>query len=321
MLWVDSAKGIGIILVIMGHLLYSSDIPWLNQIIYSFHMPLFFILSGYVQKKEFKPGFIKNRAKRLLIPYIAFSIMGILYFGLRLIHQGLSIPEILADFLYVNGEVSNHPLWFLIVLFEISVIIRMMEYPRRSTTIQIILLLLFMLLGKLVYQYSQQLQFLRFFGLNRAIVCSGFYMAGVLIRKIRLNLNPWVFIILSIILTILFGAGLNRKVSLYSFTLGSYWLFLAASFSGSFLVMCICKTWLDRDCFLSRISKYAILFLGIQYFVIIPFRGKMDQLSLTKTGWYDVLMLVLCVAIIALLPVLYEWLKKRIGFVRFLNGE
>lgn len=54
--WVDYAKGIGIILVVFGHAnrgLYSSGIyispeiyHYLDNIIYSFHMPLFFFLSG-----------------------------------------------------------------------------------------------------------------------------------------------------------------------------------------------------------------------------------------------------------------------------------
>ncbi|WP_162779036.1 acyltransferase family protein, partial [Klebsiella pneumoniae] len=54
--WVDYAKGIGIILVVFGHAnrgLYSSGIyispeiyHYLDNVIYSFHMPLFFFLSG-----------------------------------------------------------------------------------------------------------------------------------------------------------------------------------------------------------------------------------------------------------------------------------
>lgn len=54
--WVDYAKGIGIILVVFGHVnrgLYSAGIQLsgssyllTDSIIYSFHMPLFFFLSG-----------------------------------------------------------------------------------------------------------------------------------------------------------------------------------------------------------------------------------------------------------------------------------
>ena len=42
--WVDIAKGYGILLVIIGHL----PIPWIiSRSLYSFHLPLFFFLSGY----------------------------------------------------------------------------------------------------------------------------------------------------------------------------------------------------------------------------------------------------------------------------------
>lgn len=50
----DVAKGIGIILVIIGHLSSS----YLHDWIYSFHMPLFFIISGICFKTEKYPSFL-----------------------------------------------------------------------------------------------------------------------------------------------------------------------------------------------------------------------------------------------------------------------
>lgn len=59
--WVDFAKGIAILLVVFGHVnvgmlesnkFMNDNILWIiNKIIYSFHMPLFFILSGYLYGK------------------------------------------------------------------------------------------------------------------------------------------------------------------------------------------------------------------------------------------------------------------------------
>ena len=57
--WIDACKGIGIIAVVLGHLAisynstgfyaeYSTLLDALIRVIYSFHMPLFFVLSGYV---------------------------------------------------------------------------------------------------------------------------------------------------------------------------------------------------------------------------------------------------------------------------------
>ena len=48
---VDIARGIAILLVVLGHCFQSSDVA-LNRVILSFHMPLFFFLSGVFAKTE-----------------------------------------------------------------------------------------------------------------------------------------------------------------------------------------------------------------------------------------------------------------------------
>ena len=70
--YLDIAKAIGIILVIIGHISQNEII---TSVIYSFHMPLFFILSGYLYHK----GNTKNKIKKILIPYFLFSIISYLY--------------------------------------------------------------------------------------------------------------------------------------------------------------------------------------------------------------------------------------------------
>lgn len=65
---VDVMRGFGILLVIMGHV-YAPHI--LKYIICSFHMPLFFIISGYYFKPERAPSEVAEKGlKRLLVPYI-----------------------------------------------------------------------------------------------------------------------------------------------------------------------------------------------------------------------------------------------------------
>ena len=56
--WIDVSKGIGIILVLIGHISLNGG---LNKFIYSFHMPLFFILSGFTFNLAKKEKFIKNK--------------------------------------------------------------------------------------------------------------------------------------------------------------------------------------------------------------------------------------------------------------------
>ena len=67
---IDIIKGICIILMMLGHVLYSTSI--FRHIIYSFHMPLFFIVGGvYLKKFNFKKDF-----HRLLLPYFIFGSIG-----------------------------------------------------------------------------------------------------------------------------------------------------------------------------------------------------------------------------------------------------
>ncbi|MFD1421196.1 acyltransferase family protein [Lactiplantibacillus songbeiensis] len=85
--WVDSARGIAIILVVYGHALegtfYSvgmnqQSYDWQHGIIYAFHMPLFFLISGFFIASWLKrqPAIaLKQKAVALLIPYVIWSII------------------------------------------------------------------------------------------------------------------------------------------------------------------------------------------------------------------------------------------------------
>lgn len=114
----DMAKGIGIILVVAGHSGMASEavVTWLS----SFHMPLFFILSGmlaYYKKEEQHPVFysIKKKARALLVPYAFFSVIYLLI-DLYYIIRGREIQ--LADAVLQTISFSGlSVLWFLPALF------------------------------------------------------------------------------------------------------------------------------------------------------------------------------------------------------------
>lgn len=77
--WIDNAKGIGILCVLFGHLaLNEGNNLHLFTWIYSFHMPLFFFLSGLTYRYKPAKEVIRSRIKSLGIPYILFSNLTIL---------------------------------------------------------------------------------------------------------------------------------------------------------------------------------------------------------------------------------------------------
>lgn len=74
----DAAKGIGIILVIIAHIEYV-DFGIRNYIV-SFHMPLFFVVSGmlssHIHEEKRDPGTVLvKKLKRIMLPYLVFSIL------------------------------------------------------------------------------------------------------------------------------------------------------------------------------------------------------------------------------------------------------
>lgn len=87
--FIDSLKGFTIFLVVFAHVIAWSyidyetiltdvKVSWLFQLIYAFHMPLFFFLSGYLAFHSFersKPfNVVKRRTLQLLVPYIFAEI-------------------------------------------------------------------------------------------------------------------------------------------------------------------------------------------------------------------------------------------------------
>jgi fucose 4-O-acetylase-like acetyltransferase len=67
--WLDAAKGLGIVLVVIGHVWTSGA---LRDDIYAFHMPFFFLVAGYVAKPAPMGEFLKRQWTAMIIPYFAF---------------------------------------------------------------------------------------------------------------------------------------------------------------------------------------------------------------------------------------------------------
>lgn len=69
--WVDAAKGIGIITVVIAHVWTRGPV---RDFIYAFHMPLFFLLSGYMFRPRPIGRFLPRLWQGMAIPYVAFLL-------------------------------------------------------------------------------------------------------------------------------------------------------------------------------------------------------------------------------------------------------
>ena len=128
--WPDYAKGIGIFLVVLGHLIRSLVANqiiqhpfWLelDRWIYSFHMPLFFFLSGLfiINATKLKTGsFIASRIRSIAYPYFIWSIIQT---GIHVSVSRWTTSHMEASSLL---NLLTHPtmqFWFLYALFLVHI--------------------------------------------------------------------------------------------------------------------------------------------------------------------------------------------------------
>ena len=153
---ISVAKAIGIVLMVVGH----SGCPLiLNRLIYSFHIPLFFFLSGYFMRfpdsnKDLSSSIIR-KLKGLYIPYVKWSVVFLLFHNafykwhiLTSNDHSYSWWEILNRFIHIVCGMGMHdsllgPFWFLRNLLLSSIISLFIVYfVRHSRILPLIILLL-----------------------------------------------------------------------------------------------------------------------------------------------------------------------------------
>ena len=114
---IDALKGVAIILVVLGHSVQINnpnfDNNLLFRVIYSFHMPMFMFLSGFIvhgQSGHTFPTYVKKNAIRLLIPFFIWYFVS--YIIVRF-HHDVS----LAVYFFDLAKSPGRGLWFLWILF------------------------------------------------------------------------------------------------------------------------------------------------------------------------------------------------------------
>ena len=119
---IDIARAIGITLVVFGH----AGFLWpIEKVIYSMHMPLFFILSGILSRESPIIETIIVKARTLLIPYLAAMAVSWIIFGPGPwggIESWRSFGLDLLTAGQPNDILYNSPLWFLPCLWSVFVI-------------------------------------------------------------------------------------------------------------------------------------------------------------------------------------------------------
>jgi fucose 4-O-acetylase-like acetyltransferase len=121
--YIDIAKGIGILLVVMGHNDFSLVSPFFYKFIYAFHMPLFFFLSGMFFKAELPfLTVLRRRFDTLLKPYLfIIALIFLMTVSFTKVNFDVATGRVFKA-MYMSGMYIDWvQLWFLPHLFALNI--------------------------------------------------------------------------------------------------------------------------------------------------------------------------------------------------------
>ncbi len=150
----DIAKGLGMLFVVLGHMSWS----FAFRATYSFHMPLFFLIAGWLLSEKLSPRDYLNRRFRSLMPaYLFTAVCMILLSAVVNTVSGKSgqIPagmlRVFIRALYGSGLTLNPSLfgigqigaiWFLLAMLESTAFVRWLISICRKTAVQVVAVLI-----------------------------------------------------------------------------------------------------------------------------------------------------------------------------------
>jgi len=267
--WIDTAKGIGIFLVVLGH---NSIPPVVFSYFFSFHMPLFFFLSGFLFSSaanlNFQDFFLK-KTKTLLAPYLFLGFLVYSYWLAVVQKFSLANSDLLkplADLLYgsVHLDTIFTPLWFLLSLFltELFFFIIVKKFPKFYLIPVLVLSLIgflttFGAFKNLPWSVNTSLIALIFFGL-------GYYLKNNskdLINNLTKNRLVVLITIIFLLMSVWFFY-LNGTIDMLNNHYQNYLYFVLSAFGGIGIILVISQL-IPNSKVVNFVGKNSLIILAL----------------------------------------------------------
>ena len=248
--YISIAKALGIILMVVGH---SGCPAAISKFIYLFHMPLFFVCSGYffkeISDRTSLLSFYKKRMKGLYLPYIKWSLLFLLLHNtFRYLHITESViyqkEEYVWQFMKMiamtDYELLIRPFWFIKELLFTSIIVATISFlnSRHSIKDRPELYFLIAFVSSIISKFVPPIPLIG----DCSVLCLSilYYCTGIILYKYRhLISQTYTTIILSFIIVLIgsvffIGTIDMRFTNIYNQT--PYYLL---SIIGIIMILCI----------------------------------------------------------------------------------
>ena len=324
--WIDIAKGIGILLVIIGH---SSERPMvLKQFIYSFHMPLFFIISGYVYNhNKWKEKGIKQliicRFRDYIIPYFVFGFINL---GLNALVEArhMTVSELIHSTIehafwlfYSYGSAARMPnctaLWFLPCLFLCTIYVFVL-LNIENRVVRYFICLCGLGINAIVSHFAvPQLPW----HIDTVLVASVFILIGYELKNAKMltdNIMRKNFLGCIFVIGLIF-TYMNTELSFNANIYGNMIFMLIGSFSLSYVCLWIC-TRIKKSSILSHFGRGTVIVMAFSYFfktLSIFIWTKIPVIKDYVYAWWieSIVVIIMCYITIYIYNKFLTWIKRK----------
>ncbi len=151
-IWVDWAKSLCMLLVVFGHCHFQDS--FISDIIYSFHIPLFFFLSGLLCSKNTTRNSIIKDFKYLILPYLFYGSIYVLFTSI--LSHNINGQYLKAELikLFIGIDCSIGAIWFLPALFICKQFYYLTNITRKYSYIFHIIAIASLFPPYFIYQYD-----------------------------------------------------------------------------------------------------------------------------------------------------------------------
>lgn len=190
--WIDWAKVIAISCVVFGHIpMVSGSFP--QHYIVTFHMPLFFFISGYLTKQEYiNIGTLKKYWHTLIIPYFLYNFIFYPYWMVKHFVESSNVawydfikPFVGVLTLQIPTSVSeplNQVTWFIAALIVMKITLAICNHSKRRNYLIITLIIT----STILYIVNKQFMFSHSITTDGFLKCFPFYLIGHFCKHYKL---------------------------------------------------------------------------------------------------------------------------------------
>lgn len=313
--FIDISKFIAIFLIALGHtIVHSSNCSIIFKFLYSFHVFLFFILSGYtfnIKKEKTVIQFIWKKFKRIMVPYFIWAILFLIpymFFGNSInsslgTNASFNLNNQIFNILYGNGNLSslkqNTSLWFLPALFSMEITYYfIIKIINRFNVNKIIMGISLLIISYLSYYF---LKIYLPWGVNTVLNIGVIFYCGYLLKEYDLLTKKRLFNLKYMILFLIIGFVAfyyNNFVSCVDYNYGYLSLALLSGFCLSMIVIYLSFK-ISESKLLEYIGQNTMGILVFHKIIILIFQTKMG--FITRMLRNSNMMIEMCIGIIVVL--------------------